>query len=140
MTEQTSGYAVFLYDQALEALGEPIKPYVQQGTQGAYVPCHEVDTGGAFVELTVRGRTDGGAPAEIELMIPQQMVRMIVSTHSDAAFGFAARHLEPGLTTLPVVGPAAPPASEPSAATPHGAPSGGPKADATDDRRLPPEG
>ena len=27
MTEHTSGYAVFLFEQAWEALGEAIKPY-----------------------------------------------------------------------------------------------------------------
>lgn len=140
MTEHTSGYAVFLYEQALEALGEPIKPYVQQGAMGPHVPCHEVDTGGSFVEMTLFARNERGEDTQIELMIPGQMVRMIVSTRVGAAFGFAARHLEPGLTALPVVGPAAPAADAPSATTPHTALPPGTSVDANDDRRRPPEG
>lgn len=138
MTEHTSGYAVFLYEQALEALGEPIKPYVQTGPSGPHVPCHEVDTGGAFVEMTLLARTDRGEPAEIELMIPMQMVRMIVSMRSEAVFGFAAGERELRVDALPVVGPDAPAAQEPSSSTPHAAlPSG---TSGADDRRLPPEG
>lgn len=133
MSEQTEGYAVFLFDQALEALGEPIKPYLRKGGTPPHIVCREVDTAGAFVEMTLAG-ADAGA-AEIELMIPQHMVRMIVSSHSDTAFGFAARHLEPGLTALPVVGPDAPTPREPSTAVPG---EGG--AAHADDRRRPPEG
>lgn len=140
MTEHTSGYAVFLFDQAFEALGEPVRPYVQDGPQGRHLPCHEVDTGGAFVELTIRASTERGADTEIELMIPAQMVRMIVSTRIDSAFGFAARHLEPGLAALPVVGPDAPPAEATSSAMPHASPVPGANAAVDDDRRRPPEG
>ena len=135
MTEHTSGYAVFFHEQALEALGEPIKPYVKDGPMGPHVPCREVDTGGAFVELTLQATGGAGEPAQVEMMIPMQMVRLIVSTRSDSAFGFAARHLEPGLTALPVVGPDAPAADAPSAAMPHATPPAH-----EDDRRLPPEG
>jgi hypothetical protein len=135
MTEHTSGYAVFLYDQAIEALGEPIKAYMMEGPTGPYIGCHAVDTAGAFVEMTVVARNANGEQAETELIVPTGMVRMIVSSHSESVFGFAARHLEPGLTALPVVGPQAPDARTPSTATPHSAPAG-----AVGDRREPPEG
>lgn len=137
MTEQTSGYAVFLFEQAFEALGEAIKPYVQDGPAGPHVPCVGVDTGGSFVELTLRAKDDAGGEVETELMIPMQMVRMIVSTHSDAAFGFAAVDRDARLPSLPVVGPDAPAPREPSTSMPHGEAT--PIVDA-DDRRLPPEG
>lgn len=136
MSDQTEGYAVFLYDQALEVLGEAVKPYLRQGAAGPYIACREVDTGGAFVEMVVAADAEGAV--EIELMIPLQMVRMIVSSHSDTTFGFAARHLEPGLTALPVVGPAAPTPHAPSTAMPDSATAAG--VPAGDDRRQPPEG
>jgi hypothetical protein len=135
MTEHTSGYAVFLYDQAIEALGEPIKPYLLDGPTGPYIGCHAVDTAGAFVEMTVVGKDTKGEQAETELIVPTGMVRMIVSSHSESVFGFAARHLEPGLTALPVVGPEAPDARSPSTATPQSAARG-----VDGDRREPPEG
>ena len=50
----SSGYAVFFFPQALEALGEAIKPYLQDGPAGAHVLCHEIDTGGALIEMTLR--------------------------------------------------------------------------------------
>ncbi len=84
----TSGYAVFLFPQALEVLGEAIKPYLQNGPAGAFVPCREIDTGGAFIEMTLEGHAPDGRTVELELMVPGNMVRMIVSARSDTDFGF----------------------------------------------------
>lgn len=141
MTESTTGYAVFLFEQAIEALGEAIKPYLQAGAAGPHIACQAVDTGGAFVEMTLQAQTPEGEQAEIELMVPIQMVRMVVSTRSDEAFGFVLRSGEPGTTPLPVVGPDAPPARAPSASVPATSAQGTGAVSATaDDRRRPPEG
>lgn len=99
MSEPTE-YAVFFFPPALEALGDAIKPYLQDGPAGPHVPCREVDTAGAFIELTLEGRTPDGREVELELMVPGNMVRMIVSARSDHGFGFATRSrpmLEPGM-------------------------------------------
>lgn len=97
----SSGYAVFFFPNALEALGEAIKPYLQEGALGPHIPCREVDTSGAFVELTLEGQTAQGQKIALDLMVPGSMVRMIVSAHGDNEFGFHARArpamLEPGL-------------------------------------------
>ncbi len=97
----STGYAVFFFPNALEALGEAIKPYLQDGPLGAHIPCREVDTSGAFVELTVEGQTAQGQKVALDLMVPGSMVRMIVSAHGDNEFGFHARGkpamLEPGM-------------------------------------------
>ena len=103
-----AGYAVFFFAPALEALGDAIKPYLQDGPAGPHVPCREVDTGGAFIEMTLQGQSPDGRPIALELMVPGNMVRMIVSAHSDNEFGFYDRTrpqamLEPG---IPVIGPA----------------------------------
>jgi len=84
----TSGYAVFFYPQALEALGEAIKPYLQEGPAGPHVACNEVDTAGGFVELTLFGRTAEGQDVTLELMVPSGMVLMIVSSQQAGSFGF----------------------------------------------------
>ncbi len=107
---ESAGYAVFFHSNALETLGEAIKPYLQDGPAGPHVPCVEVDTAGAFIELTLEGRDDNGREVALELMVPGNMVRMIVSARSDGDFGFYNRSkptpamIEPG---LPADAPAA---------------------------------
>ncbi|MGJ7903846.1 hypothetical protein [Lysobacter sp. 1R34A] len=125
---ETQGYAVFFFPQALEALGEAIRPYLLDGPAGAHVLCREIDTGGAFTEMTLEGRTSDGRDMSLELMVPGNMVRMIVSAHGEGAFGFGPRVLRtapsPSATAAatpvapaPVVVPGATPAV-PDAPTP----------------------
>lgn len=89
-----NGYAVFFFPQALEALGEAIKPYLQDGPAGQHVMCNGVDTGGSLIELSLNGNARDGTPVELELMVPTGMVRMIVSAHSDEMFGFGPHALK----------------------------------------------
>lgn len=86
-----NGYAVFFFPQALEALGEAIKPYLQDSPAGAHVLCNAVDTAGAFFEMSLRGRSPSGGELTLELMVPSGMVRLVVSTQSDGSFGFVPR-------------------------------------------------
>ncbi len=123
----TSGYAVFFFPQALEMLGDPIRPFLQDGPAGPHVACATIDTGGAFIEMTIEGRTPEGRAVSLELMVPSGMVRMVVSTQSEAMFGFGLRDADPLPVALPVLGPTAEPASAPSEALPssaEGAPVG----------------
>ena len=50
MTE-SQVYAVFLFPQALEVLGDAIKRYLADGPQGPHIVSAEINTGGAFCEL-----------------------------------------------------------------------------------------
>ncbi len=119
----SNGYAVFFFPNALETLGEAIKPYLQDGPAGPHVPCREVDTGGAFIEMTLEGRTADGRDMALELMVPGAMVRMIVSARSDGSFGFYDRNrplvvmMEPAITPVPGQG-TLPPAQAIDAAVP----------------------
>jgi hypothetical protein len=115
---ESNGYAVFFFPQALEALGEAIKPYLQDGPMGLHVICNEIDTGGALLEMTIQGVTTEGKAVMLELMVPGSMVRMVVSSQSDATFGFGPRIPVP-VTVLPAVGPTA----EPAQASPEAVPS-----------------
>ena len=87
----SDGYVVFFFPQALEALGEAIKPYLVEGPAGAHVLCKEIDTAGALIEMTLEAHAADGKASLIELMVPGSMVRMIVSAHSDGSFGFGPR-------------------------------------------------
>ncbi len=114
----TNGYAVFFFPQALEVLGDPIRPFLQEGPAGPHVACTTIDTGGAFIEMTIDGRTPEGREVSLELMVPSSMVRMVVSTQSEAMFGFGLRDADPLPVALPVIGPTAEPANAPSEALP----------------------
>jgi hypothetical protein len=124
--DDNNGYAVFFFPQATEVLGDALQPFLQDGPAGPHVACHTVDTGGAFIEMTLEGRTPEGKQVSLELMVPSGMVRMIVSTHSDEMFGFGLHAFSKPVVPLPVLGPTAEPANAPSEALPS---TTGPKAD-----------
>lgn len=124
-----NGYAVFFFPQALEALGDAIKPYIHDSpVVGPHVACDEVDTAGALIEMTLKGRMPTGEEVDLELMVPSSMVRMIVSRQSGGVFGFGPRSYEAAtpLPMLPMVGPSAPPAEAPAQAVPESADAGSP--------------
>lgn len=117
MTQSNCGYAVFLFDNAIDVLGAAVKPYLVDGEGGPRICCRGIDTAGAFVEMTVDGHDETGDAVAIEIAVPVGMVRLIVSTRGDVDFGFRLR--EGGVPTgLPVVGPAAPSPYAPPAAVP----------------------
>ncbi len=127
------GYAVFFFPQAIEALGDAIKPYIQDSpVVGPHVPCDEVDTGGALIELTMKGRMPTGEDVTLELMVPTSMVRMIVSRQSGGMFGFGPRSYEAAAPSviLPAIGASAPAAGEPSQSVPDSEASESPAVDA----------
>ncbi|GAB3388551.1 hypothetical protein [Lysobacter fragariae] len=107
------GYVVFFFPQALEALGEPIKPYLLGTAGNEYVLCREVDTAGALIEMTLDGQAHDGKVVQVELMVPSQMVRMIVSAHGDEDFGF---HPRVAVKDAPVAATAPPAAVAPAVA------------------------
>lgn len=89
--EDQDGYAVYFFPPALEALGEAIKPFLLQGPTGEHVLCRRIDTAGSLIGMHLYGRDGAGRIVQVELMVPANMVRMIVSAHSDEAFGFGPR-------------------------------------------------
>lgn len=111
-----NGYAVFFFPNAIEALGDAIKPYLLESPGGPHILCRDIDVGGALAQLTLEGRTTGGRELDLELMFPTNMVRMIVSARSDPSFGFGPRTaVEPTTAPAPLIddaepGPARPPA------------------------------
>lgn len=117
---EANGYAVFFFPQALEALGDAIKPYLQDGPGEPHVLCTGIDTAGALVEMTLAGRAPDGRSVALQLMVPTGMVRMIVSAQSDAVFGFTPR-IAAATELLPPRGPTATPAQAPPEALPHDA-------------------
>ena len=89
MTELRT-YAVYLHAQALEALGEPIKPYITEGTAGQHLVCREIDTSGSFCEMVLLRSNPNGKSLELEVMIPNGMVRLVVSiSGGEFDFGFS---------------------------------------------------
>ena len=85
---ETQYYAVFLFPQAMEALGEAIKPYLREGPLGAHILCHRVDTGGPLFQMLIPGRNGRGEDIEFELMFPHAMVRLVMSMREESELGF----------------------------------------------------
>ena len=140
---ETEGYIVFFFDNALEALGAAIKPYLREGPHGEHVLCNEIDTAGSLIEMTLQASTDDGRTVSLELMVPQQMVKMIVSARSEAGFGFSPRVAPTLMQQLPPVAGAAPAADAPPQAIQPSAPkteSSPANATTQSDKSRPPEG
>jgi len=101
--EDKDGYAVYFFPPALEALGEAIKPFLLEGPTGEHVLCRRIDTAGSLIGMHLYGRNAAGEVVQVELMVPTNMVRMIVSARSDEAFGFGPRRAEK--TAQPIAQP-----------------------------------
>lgn len=82
-------YAVHFHENALEVLGEAIKPYLTQGAHGPELLCTDIDTGGALAELEVVGTNVEGKPFACEIMVPVGMIRLVLAVGDDhESFGF----------------------------------------------------
>lgn len=81
-------YAVFLFPQALEALGEPIKPYLRETPGGPHIVCEEIDAAGPLFGMTLVGKGPAGERLELELMVPVSMVKLVMSMHGEHDVGF----------------------------------------------------
>ena len=115
---ESEGYVVYFFPQALEALGDAIKPYLREGPGGEHVLCREIDTAGSLIEMTLDASTPDGRSVAIEVMVPQSMVKLIVSARSEAGFGFSPRVAPALMATLPPVAGASPAANAPPQALP----------------------
>ena len=87
MTE-TINYAVFLFPQAVEALGDPIKPYLRDKPGGAHIVCSEIDASGALFGMTLLGKGPQGQQLELEIMLPASMIKLVMSMHGEHEIGF----------------------------------------------------
>ena len=121
---ESQGYVVYFFPQALEALGDAIKPYLREGPGGEHVLCNEIDTAGSLIEMTIDATAADGRSVSLELMVPQSMVKMIVTARSDAGFGFSPRVAPALMATLPPVAGDAPPADARPQALPTSEPEG----------------
>ncbi len=81
-------YAVFLFPQAIEALGDPIKPYVREAPLGPHIVCAEVDASGSFFEMKLAGQGAQGQALELVILIPSSMVKLVMSMHGEHEIGF----------------------------------------------------
>jgi len=89
MSEQTQ-YAVYFHTNALEALGDAVKPFLTEGLNGTHIVCTDIDTGGALCEMTVTSKNADGRTVTTEVMVPVGMIRLVVSLgNDDGVFGFA---------------------------------------------------
>jgi len=140
---ESEGYVVYFFPQALEALGDAIKPYLREGPGGEHVLCREIDTAGSLIEMTLDASTPDGRSVAIEVMVPQSMVKLIVSARSEAGFGFSPRVAPALMATLPPVAGGAPAADAAPQALPQSVETpvvAKTEVKASAESKLPPEG
>ena len=88
MSEQRT-YKVYFHPQSLDVLGEALKPFLVESAEGQHLLCKEIDTTGAFCELTLAGSDSKGQPLDVEVIIPSGMIRLVISASvNDVDFGF----------------------------------------------------
>ena len=80
---ESPNYAVFLFPQALESIGEPIRPYLREGPGGAHIVCAEIDSSGPLF-----GKGPQGERLELEIMVPVSMIKLVMSMHGEHEIGF----------------------------------------------------
>jgi len=85
---EPKNYAVFLFPQALEVLGEPIKPYLRESPGGPHIVCAEIDASGALFEMTLQGKGPKGEALQLEIMLPASMIKLVMSMHGEHEIGF----------------------------------------------------
>ena len=82
-------YAVYLHENAIEALGPAITPYLSQGPSGPHILCEELDTGGALCEMVVNLKDAEGRSVRTDVMLPVAMIRLVLSVgRIGDGFGF----------------------------------------------------
>src|SRR5690606_17058083 len=67
------------------------KMFLNGEGERAHVICREIDTAGSLLEMTLDCQGPDGEAIEVELMVPSNMVRLIISTRGDGSFGFRPR-------------------------------------------------
>ncbi len=82
-------YAIYFQPQALDTLGDTIKPYLLDGPAGPHVLSSEIDAGGPLFEMSLMGKDAAGKPVEVEVMVPLSMIRIVIAAKNEEFFGFA---------------------------------------------------
>lgn len=91
MSVEQPFHAVLLFPHAIEALGPAISGYLRDGDLGPHIVCKRMDATGPFFEMVFDGRNPQGQPVEIEVMVPHNFIRMVMSVRGEEAFGFHQR-------------------------------------------------
>ncbi len=81
-------FAVFLFPHAIESIGTTISTYLRQGPPDVHLLASSIDTSGPLFAMVVPGQGPEGVPIDIELMLPHQFVRLVMSVRDEQSVGF----------------------------------------------------
>ena len=80
---------VLLFDEAIVALGEAIKPYLSEGPIGHFIYCRSATQVGSFMDMVFDASRSGGRIKEdMRVSIPAHFVKFVVSAENDLPIGF----------------------------------------------------
>lgn len=83
-------FAVLLFKEAQETLGDAIKPFQISGPFGVFIPCRSVDTTGQLCLLLIDTQRVGGTDLSVEIQIPYSMIKLVIATEREEHVGFIA--------------------------------------------------
>ncbi len=84
----TKVYAVVLYDQAVEELGNLVALWLKRSDMGSYIYAKKVDPNGPFFHMLLEHTAPDGVTREMELQIPHGFVKAIFYAADVKSIGF----------------------------------------------------
>jgi len=88
MPKEESVWGVILTDDAINELGEDIKPYLTEGQHGLYLFCKDVDMSQRYLHIVAEYQEPDCEPCELEIYVPHHYVKLIASSTDKNKIGF----------------------------------------------------
>lgn len=80
MKQQSQVCGVLLFEDAYQALGEAIAPYVKTGPAGKFIYCASAVQNGAFLEMTFDPEhCDGSVRDRMVISVPLAFIRLVAA-------------------------------------------------------------
>ena len=80
MPKEERDWGVVHTDDAINELGEDIKPYLTEGQHGLYLYCKDVDMSQPYLHMVADYRGQDCEPFELEIYVPHHYVKLIASS------------------------------------------------------------
>lgn len=78
MKKKDNNYAVLLFKEAIEVLGDALEPYLFSGPMGRHLYCKKLEHIGGFIEMTFTpGQVKHRIESDVNLQLPSQFVKFI---------------------------------------------------------------
>ena len=81
-------YAVVLFDQAAEELGQLVTLWLKRSAIGCYIYAKKIDPNGHYFHMWLEDAAPDGSTLEMELQLPHQFVKAVFYAADVKRIGF----------------------------------------------------